>query len=397
MEITRTTRLRVDLDLDIAQRTVQAWTEMCNFMSQAAFEQGCLSRAAELHELTYNVARERLGLSAQITASAIRQVASQYAALRRHKITPKRPVFFRLNAVVLQGGERGRDVSFTETGLSVSTIDGRVKSIPFRGEPKLGEYLADWNLGDARLYIRKSKVYLSVSFKRDVPDIEKPNDAVIGVDRGINYLAVVTDGKRQRFFAGGHTKHIRERYDQTRAQLQRKKAQTPTRSIRRALKRLSGRKARFMRNVNHQVSKQIVEFARETGNPTIAVEALDGIRDRSKRMRKAQRRQINSWAFYQLQEFLGYKAETHGFEVLETDPRNTSKGCSQCGYLDAGNRHGHNFSCKACGFTLHADLNGSRNIRLRGLLVRQDLGGNGLSSVSPRSTDGLAVAGKLPD
>ena len=396
MEITRTTRLKIDLDLEVANRTIQAWTDACNFISQAAFEHGCLSRAAQLHELTYHAAREQFGLSAQITASAIRQVASKYAALRASKITPQKPVHFRLNAVVLQGGQRGRDVSFTETGLSVSTIDGRVKSIPFHGEPKLTEYLAEWKLGDARLYVRKNKVYLSVSFKRDVPDMNKPNDAVIGVDRGINYLAVVTDGKRQRFFAGGHIKHVRERYDRTRAGLQRKKAQTNTRSVRRVLKRLSGRKARFMRDVNHQVSKQVVEFARETGNPTIAVEALEGIRDHAFRMRKAQRKQINSWAFYQLQEFIAYKADALGFEVLEIDPRNTSKGCSQCGYTDAGNRHGHIFSCKACGFTLHADLNGSRNIRLRGILARQDLGENGLSSVSPRSTGGLAVAGKLP-
>jgi IS605 OrfB family transposase len=397
LEIKRTIRLKIDLDLTVAERTVQAWTSACNFISQVAFEHGCLSRAVELHELTYNAAREQFGLSAQITASAIRQVASRYTALRTKKITPEKAVHFRLNAVVLQGGERGRDFSFTETGLSVSTIDGRVKSLPFRGEPKLTEYLADWQLGDARLYVRRNKVYLSVSFKRDVPDVEKPNDAVIGVDRGINYLAVVTDGKRQRFFAGGRTQQVRERYDKTRASLQRKKAQKPTRSLRRALKRLSGSKARFMRDANHQVSKGIVEFARLTGNPTIAVEALDGIRDRSKRMRKGQHKQINSWAFYQLQEFLCYKAAAHGFEVLEIDPRNTSKGCSRCGYIDAANRHGHIFSCIACGYTLHADLNGSRNIRLRGLLARQDLGENGLSSVSPQSTDGLAVAGKLPD
>ena len=333
--------------------------------------------------------RERFGLSAQITARAIRVVACQYASARINQVELKKPVHFRLNAVVLQGGERGRDFSFTETGLSVSTLDG--------GEPRLSEYLADWRVGDARLHIHKNQVYLSVSFKRDVPDVERPNDAVIGVDRGLHYLAVATDGKRQRFFTGGHIKHVRERYDKTRASLQRKKAQTNTRPVRRVLKRLSGRKARFMRDVNHQVSKAIVEFARETGNPTIAVEALDGIRDRSRRMRKAQRKHIHAWAFGQLHDFIEYKAEAYGFDVLEVDPRNTSQGCSRCGYVDAANRHGHHFACKACGYTLHAGLNGARNVRLRGLLARQVLGEDGLSSVSPQSTDGQAVAGKLPD
>jgi IS605 OrfB family transposase len=284
---------------------------------------------------------------------------------------------------MLQGGEKGRDFSFTKNGLSLWTVQGRQKSLDFKGAPHLAEYLATWQLGDARLYIRKRRVYQSVSFKCALKDIEKPNDAVIGVDRGINYLAMVTDGKRQRFFAGGSTKHVRQRYDETRASLQRKKAQKPTRSIRRVLKRLSGRKPRFMRAVNHQVSKNIVKFAQQTGNPTIVIEALEGIRERSKRMRKAQRRQLHSWAFYQLAAFISYKAETQGFEVIEIDPRNTSKGCSRCGHLEAANRHRHSFSCKACGYQLHADLNASRNIRLRGILARQDLGANRVPSITP--------------
>ncbi len=294
MEIIRTTSLKISLSLDIAQRTIQQWTAACNFISGVAFEQGSLSNAVQLHNLTYQTLRANSDLNAQVVQSAIRVVASKYAGAKTNQRTLTQPVFFREQAVMLQGGAKGRDFSFTRSGLSVWTVEGRQKSIEFKGAPQLAEYLADWELGDARLYIRKGSVYLSVSFKRQIAAIEKPNDAVIGVDRGINHLAVVTDGKRQRFFAGGHTKYIRQRYDDRRASLQRKKAQKPTRSIRRVLKRLSGRKARFMRDVNHQISKHIVEFAQETGSPTIAIEALEGIRERAQRMRKAQRKQINA-------------------------------------------------------------------------------------------------------
>lgn len=219
------------------------------------------------------------------------------------------------------------------------------------------------------------------------------------MDRGINYLAVVTDGKRQRFFGGGRVKHVRNRFLKTRASLHRKKAQKPTRSIRRRLKLLSGREARSMRDVNHVTSRRIIEFALATGNPTIAIEALEGIRDRSKKMRKAQRRDIHSWAFYQLGGFLRYKADTYGFVVIEIDPRNTSRGCSRCGYVDAANRNRHDFTCKACGYRLHSDLNASRNIRLRGLLARQDLGEYGVLSDTPQARLSASVAntGKLPD
>ena len=378
MEITRTTLVKIDLPVDIAQALVKAWSAACNAVSAVAFANGCLSNALVLHKLTYALVRNEFGLSAQVAASCIRVVAGKYVGARTTKTKLQKPVYFRNQAVVLQGGERGRDVGFKSNGVSLTTLNGRVKGIAFRGAPALTEYLESWQFGDARLFVRKGKVYLSASFKREVEAVVTPNDAVIGVDRGINVLAVVTDGKRQAFYGGGHVKHVHDRYRKVRASLQRKKAQTNTRSIRRVLKRLSGKEARFQKDVNHVTSKRIIEFAQATGCPTIAVEALQGIRDRSAKMRKAQRRAVNGWAFYQLETFLTYKAETRGFAVIDIDPAYTSQGCSRCGHIERANRVGHRFLCKACGYQLHADLNASRNIRLRGILARQALNEDGL-------------------
>jgi IS605 OrfB family transposase len=382
MEITRTTRLRIDADAAACSATVATWSDACNEISRIAFENGCLSNAVKLHRLVYPDIRERFGLSAQVTASAIKHVASQYAAARTAKRTLKRPVSFRRCAVVLQGGARGRDVGFTRQGLSVWTIAGRLKSVPFHGEPKLAEYLADWKMGDGRLFVRKGKVYLTVSFKREIEAVAKPHDAVVGVDRGINVLATVTDGKRQRFFGGGHVNHVRSRYAKIRASLQRSKTQTRRRSTAKGLKRLSGRERRFQRNTNHVISRRIVDFARDTGNPTIALEDLGGIRA-GRRLRKAPRTDLNRWAFYELEQCIRYKAETLGMDVMGIDPEHTRQACSRCGYTDRVNRHRHRFLCKACGYELHADLNASRNIRLRGILARQALCQDGLPSMSP--------------
>jgi IS605 OrfB family transposase len=371
MDMTRTTKLKIVLPLDSAQRTVQAWTDACNDISHVAFEHNCMANSIRLHRLVYADVRQRFGLSAQVTANAIRYVASTYLALHTAKKRPKTPIRFRNNAVVLQGGTRGRDVSFQPKGLSISTLDGRIKGITFKGEPKLAGYLTDWQLGDARLFITNRKVYLAVSFKKEVPRINCPNDAVVGGDRGINDLATVTDGQRQKFFGGGHTKHLRNHYLLVRTNLQRKKAQQNTRSLRRALKRLSGKEARFTRNTNHVISKRIVQFAVQTGSPTIALEDLKGIR--KKQRRKKQRTDLNRWSFYQLEELLRYKAEAVGFEVISVDPKNTSKGCSHCGYVDDRNRHRLDFSCHACHLQLNAELNASRNIRLRGIVARQAL------------------------
>jgi len=386
----RTVKVKIDIPLAVAERTVAAWTDACNTISGVAFGYDCLSNAIRLHKLTYQDVRHKFNLSAQVAASAIRHVASKYASARTDKRIPQRQIHFRKQAVALQGGPRGRDFSFTRAGLSVTTIDGRLKSIAYHGPPQLTAYLADWQMGDARLFVRKGKVFLSISFKQTQPEIERPNDAVVGVDRGINNLAVITDGKRTRFFGGGHTRTVRTRYVKTRASLQAKKAQRNTRSVRRALQRLSGRQARFMRNENHSISKGIVTFASLTGNPTIAIEALDGIR--ANRQRKPQRTELNRWAFYQLEQFITYKAANLGFAVIEVEARNTSKGCSRCGYTDATNRNRHDFTCKACGYRTHADRNAALNIRLRGILSRQELVQDGPPSIGPSPDYGRAEA-----
>lgn len=378
MVIQRATKIKIGLDRQAAKATIEAWNDACNFASKVAFENGPILNPSKLQKLIYYEVRERFGLSAQVTSSVFRHVTSKYKALKTQKKHPKKPVVFRNSAVALQGGVRGRDFSFTESGLSVWTTAGRIKPIAFQGEPKLSKYISEWQLGDGRLYVsKKGHVYISVSFKKEVDEVSKPNDAVVGVDRGINNLAVVTDGKRSLFFGGGQTKHVRTRYQKTRSSLQRKKAQKNTRSIRRVLKRQSGKQARFTKDTNHVISKRIVEFAKETGNPTIALEELKGIREGHK-LRKAQRTDLNQWAFYQLDEYITYKAASEGFEVIKIDPKYTSQGCSVCGYTAKSNRKRHSFTCGACGNTLNADLNAARNIRLRGIIARQSLDDDGL-------------------
>jgi len=149
------------------------------------------------------------------------------------------------------------------------------------------------------------------------------------------------------------------------------------------LQRLSGRESRYVRDVNHVISKRIVQFALSEGRPAIALEDLKGIRQRGQRRGKRQRAAFNSWPFFDLEQKLAYKAEGVGLEVLRVNPRNTSRACSQCGYLDRANRQGLDFACRACGYRTHADRNASLNIRLRGLPTRQVPSRDGAPSVAP--------------
>jgi transposase len=56
--------------------------------------------------------------------------------------------------------------------------------------------------------------------------------------------------------------------------------------------------------------------------------------------------------------------------MVAVDPRNTSKGCSACGCIDAKNRPDQaTFSCIVCEHTSLADLNAARNIRARAIVT----------------------------
>ena len=152
-----------------------------------------------------------------------------------------------------------------------------------------------------------------------------------------------------------------------------------TRSAKKHLKRLSGLDARFRADINHTIAKRIVEKAKCTGRG-IALEDLTGIRDRVN-VRKGQRAQHGSWAFFQLRAFVTYKAIMAGVPLAIVDPRNTSRACIMCGCCDKRNRRSQSeFVCQSCGFSANADfvaaVNIARRARVNAPIVSSDDAGN---------------------
>jgi len=193
-------------------------------------------------------------------------------------------------------------------------------------------------------------------FEKDVTDT-KPNGKLVGIDRGIKKIAVTSDGG---FHGGGTIRQISKKYQEQRSQLQSKR----THSARRHLAAVKGKERRFRADANHCISKRIVD--RLNPGDTVVLEDLAGIRDRSKRMRKAQRSEVNRWNFFQLEQFLTYKALAKGIRVVHVDARYTSQRCSKCGHIVRANRKSQSrFECKACGFKHNADLNAAKNICLK--------------------------------
>lgn len=334
---------------DALRRTLLAWNEAANYISNQAWMAKSF-RSYDLHHATYYTVRERFGLAAQLAIRVIAVVADAYKLDKRTKRT-----FRKLGSATYDN--RVLSWSLDKSEVKIWTMDGRQRVSFVCGERqrKLLESLQ----GECDLVYRDGEYYLHQTCNAVEDDTFDPS-GWLGVDFGIVNIATSSDGVQ---FSGGAILGVRKRRRRQRRRLQARQ----TRSAKRRLRALSGREARFATDVNHQISKQIVERAKRTERG-IAVEDLTGIRGRV-RLRRSQRDNLHSWSFHQLRTFLTYKAKLAGVPLVAVDPRHTSQQCSVCGHVERANRPSQDvFSCKSCGFAANADFNAARVISGRALV-----------------------------
>jgi putative transposase len=177
----------------------------------------------------------------------------------------------------------------------------------------------------------------------------------IGVDRNTTGHVAVTanpdTGKIEKF--GKSALHVHRKYRAIRKRLQ-------SEGKFRELKAVKDRESRIVKDLNHKISRKIVEMAK-VQHAALVFEGLGGIRQTRKQYRSF-KYALHSWSFYQLQRFVEYKAKLLGVPVLYVDPAYTSQDCSMCGAR--GQRDGKDFKCPACGHVDHADVNAAFNIAL---------------------------------
>ena len=239
--------------------------------------------------------------------------------------------------------------------VSISTIEGRrrlkVRVGRFQSE-KLGRGFIKSGM---KLCWRRydSRFYLAVVV--DSQDPTPRSSGILGIDLGIKNIATDSEGK---VYTNILLDRTRSRYGRLRAKLQ----SVGTKSAKRHLKKISGRERRFKRDVNHCISKKIVEAAKGTCS-MIAMEDLTHIRNRTT-VRRSQRDRYAKWAFRELRKFVEYKAAMQGVPTILVDPRNTSRTCPRCQTTNKRNRPTRDlFKCIECGYAAPADFVGAQNVR----------------------------------
>jgi len=345
-------------------RTLEIANDACNIISQKAWDTRSF-RQFPLHHLIYQTIRDTFPLTAQVVVRCIAKVAEAY------KVDHKVMRVFRPHGAIAYDN-RILSWKLDESEVSIWTIAGRMR-IPFVCGEHQQELLIGMR-GESDLCIRDRVFYLFTSCEVKVPE-PKPVTEALGVDLGIVNIAADSDGI---VYSGDAVEAKRRIYSHRRCNLQRKM----TKAAKRKLKKISGKQARFQKNTNHLISKRIVQKAQDTGR-AIALENLGGIRDRVTVRRRKQRARHANWSFYQLRQYISYKAELAGIPVIFVDPRNTSRTCPICGCVDQRNRVTQSlFSCVSCGHSAPADTNAAVNISVRAVVNQpmvSNLSGSGTS------------------
>jgi putative transposase len=363
----------------VLKRTIEEHTACFNAVADFGFTSKC-SNGVDLHKATYYELRTKYSdLPAQlICAARVKATEAVKSALtwqkKHEQAYPKKvakaqkqgkepPKFKPVRAprsliCPIRYDARSYWVKWETMTASVATVAGRVQvgfTVPEYAHDSIGGKVCS-----ADLCYRKGKFTLHIVVSIPEPNVE-PSKEVIGVDLGLNRPAVLSN---RHFLGERRWKEQERRIFRIRRKLQTK----GTKSAKRHLKKLSGKRFRQRKDHDHILSKRIVQNTPQ--GSTIVFENLKNIRETSKIGRGKQnknvdnKRRMHSWSFAQLYSFTEYKAAARGIVVTKIDPRHTSQTCSRCGYQHRHNRRSQSlFKCRQCGYTCNADLNASKNIR----------------------------------
>ena len=367
-QITITAKIQISATADdkvLLNKTMSVYSDACNYVSDYVFQTHNLKQFS-LNKALYTELRERFGLKSQMAQSVFKTVIAKYKTVLENESKWIKPSFKKPQYDLVWN----RDYSLTQNYFSVNTLNRRVK-LPYFAEG-MSKYFDHtiYKFGTAKLVNKHGKYFLHIPVTYDIEESDISDICnVVGIDRGINFVVATYDSKHKSGFVSGKAiKQKRAHYSKLRKELQIR--QTP--SARRRMKAIGSRENRWMQDVNHCVSKALVK-----NNPKhtlFVLEDLSGVRNATERVKTKGRYVSVSWAFYDLEQKLMYKAKQNQSTVIKVNPAYTSQCCPGCGHMEKANRNKkiHLFSCKNCGYKSNDDRIGAMNLYRMGINYLED-------------------------
>ena len=362
-QMTVTAKIQISVtteDKILLDETMSVYRNACNYVSDYVFRTHDLKQFS-LNKALYSTVRKQFGLKSQMAQSVFKTVIARYKTILENQKEWIKPSFKKPQYDLVWN----RDYSLTQNHFSVNTLKGRVK-LPFfaKGMSKYFDHTI-YKFGTAKLVNKHGKYFLHIPVTYELEESNISDICnVVGIDRGINFVVATYDSKHKSNFVSGRViKQKRANYSKLRKELQMR--QTP--SARRRMKAIGQRENRWMQDVNHCVSKALVE--QNPKHTLFVLEDLSGVRNATERVKTQNRYVSVSWSFYDLEQKLIYKAKQKRSSVIKVNPAYTSQCCPACGHIEKSNRNKkmHLFTCKNCGYKSNDDRIGAMNLYRMGI------------------------------
>ena len=250
-----------------------------------------------------------------------------------------------------------QNYSFDFEHISVPLIiNGKSRRVPIRAllvDKKNRNFdLLKHKLGTLRITKISTKWVAQISVT--IPTEQKKGTKILGVDLGLKVPAVaVTSDDKTKFFGNGReNKYMKRKFRSIRKKLGKEKKLT-------AIRNLDNKEQRWMKDKDHKVSREIVNFAIDNNISVIHLEQLTNIRQTTRTSRKNEKN-LHTWSFYRLSTFIEYKENLAGIKVEYVNPAYTSQSCPCC--CARNKAKDRKYICE-CGFKKHRDIVGAMNIR----------------------------------
>jgi putative transposase len=190
---------------------------------------------------------------------------------------------------------------------------------------------------------------------------------VAGVDMGeINIAAVCTQDGHALVVSGRLLRHVKQLRNKRHAayaerQARCKRGSRRWKRLQRQKSRASAKLYRQQRNILHQASRKVIDFAEAHGVGELAIGDVRDIADGAAKGRHANQK-VSQWPHGQLRRYLNEKGNRTGIRSTLISEAYSTRTCSCCGHCHPSAPRGRVFRCSGCGTTIHRDSNGAANI-----------------------------------
>lgn len=328
--------------------TFSVHKDIWNYISNHVFTEKLKPWGSEVHNATYHQCRTKFpDAPSQIVIRAREDVVATYKTIRsnKHQLEEspvKKNLSIRLDK---------RLYSLQKESVKLTTIGKRI-ICKLKLYGKLNE-LFQYEIKDPLIFVRKNKVYISLSFATPEPVFN--SNSCVGVDLGLNRIAVTSEGKILKDH--DFIKHKRKiRY--LKRCLQRKKKTNPKKSdsARKHLRKVSKYEHNFSKNYIHHLTNELLK----TKCNILVLEDLSSLKDKNRG--RLQNNKLSQIPFFMLLTILTYKAQALGKRVETVNPAYTSQDDYR--KIEKGKRVGCRYYASD-GKVFDADLNASINIAKR--------------------------------